>query len=58
MQHTYLKKFAYDGRLIYDTNVALSETATVLDAGTGTGENCPQCCPFSPGDACFFEVFG
>jgi len=35
-QHIYLKKFAYDDRLVYDQNVLLGEGSSVLDSGTGT----------------------
>lgn len=41
MQHQYLKKFVYDGKLIYDDEVAEKlrrEGGRVLDNGTGTGE--------------------
>ncbi len=36
-QHIYLKKFAYDDRLVYNQNVLLGEGSSVLDSGTGTG---------------------
>ena len=36
-QHIYMKKFAYDDRLVYDRNVELQAGSSVLDSGTGTG---------------------
>ena len=38
IQHRFLKNFVYGGRLLYDTNIQVASTFTVLDAGTGTGE--------------------
>lgn len=41
IQHEYLKKFVYDGKLVYDEEVAeklLRTGGRVLDNGTGTGE--------------------
>ncbi len=39
IQHEYLKRHVYDGKLIYDTEVAekLRNGGRVLDNGTGTG---------------------
>lgn len=37
-QHEYLKKFAYDDRLVYDRDAQLKAGSSVLDSGTGTGE--------------------
>ncbi len=39
IQHEYLKKHVYDGKLIYDADVAekLRNGGRVLDNGTGTG---------------------
>lgn len=34
-----MKKFVYDGRLIFDTSVHLPGDAMILDAGTGTGKD-------------------
>lgn len=41
IQHEYLKKFVYDGKLVYDDEVAAKlrqDGGRVLDNGTGTGK--------------------
>jgi len=49
-QHLYLKKFAYDDRLVYDQDVHIDGGSSVLDSGTGTGE-----CDFLNTSRCFLR---